>query len=97
MSLPPVAPERNREILAERLGWPDGALEACRELEQRHPGWSLWYDIGGLPASPVPRYRAECDYGWRYREMGRPRQKEEVCAAAAEEVSALIAETERRT
>ena len=35
--------ERNREILAERAGWPAGTLEACRDLEHRHPGWHCWW------------------------------------------------------
>lgn len=36
-------PERNREILAERGSWPPGALDACRDLERRHPGWHAWW------------------------------------------------------
>lgn len=32
---------RNRKVLAERLRWPDGALQACAELEGRHPGWHV--------------------------------------------------------
>lgn len=32
---------RNEEILAERLCWPEGALEACRDLQKRYPGWSV--------------------------------------------------------
>lgn len=29
----------NMALLAERLSWPDGALETCWDLEQRFPGW----------------------------------------------------------
>lgn len=36
-------PERNREILAERGHWPPGALDHCRDLERRHPGWHAWW------------------------------------------------------
>lgn len=32
---------QNRALLAERLRWPEGALQACQELEQRHPGWHV--------------------------------------------------------
>lgn len=32
---------RNREVLAERLDWPDGALHACLDLERRYPGWHV--------------------------------------------------------
>jgi hypothetical protein len=42
--------ERNREIIAERLGWPEGALEAVRKLETDHEGyvayWSTWGSEG---------------------------------------------------
>lgn len=31
----------NQLLLAERLGWPEGALQACWELEDRHPGWHV--------------------------------------------------------
>lgn len=32
---------RNRRVLAERQGWPDGAVEACEQLEVTHRGWSF--------------------------------------------------------
>ena len=57
--LPPVDPERNRELLAERLGWPDGAVDACRQVEAGHPGWHVWWSQnpwrrdGGVPAGPA--------------------------------------------
>jgi len=41
-TLPPVGPElawRNRQVIAERLGWPAGALEACEAIELAHPDW----------------------------------------------------------
>jgi hypothetical protein len=38
----------NQRILAERLHWPNGAVQACQELEDRHPGWYLtWYATPG--------------------------------------------------
>lgn len=33
----------NRRILAERLDWPAGALDACERIEPEHPGWSIFY------------------------------------------------------
>jgi hypothetical protein len=30
---------KNQALFAERFHWPDGALEACRKLEDRFPGW----------------------------------------------------------
>lgn len=44
MPMLPPGPElaaRNRRILAERLNWPDGALDACERLDR--PGWSANY------------------------------------------------------
>lgn len=32
---------RNREILAERMGWPSGTLATCIGLERKHPGWRV--------------------------------------------------------
>ena len=46
-ALPPPGPElaaRNRRIIAERTGWPEGALEECERLEAEHPGYSVsWF------------------------------------------------------
>lgn len=39
----------NKRILAERTGWPDGALEECEKLDAEFPEWSAsWADGGGL-------------------------------------------------
>lgn len=57
-ALPPVDPERNRRLIAERLGWPDGALEAVVQLEQAHPEWNIWWTRGGLPLGAPAGYRA---------------------------------------
>jgi hypothetical protein len=32
---------QNKVLLADRLRWPEGALQACQELERRHPGWHV--------------------------------------------------------
>jgi hypothetical protein len=50
--------ERNRELLAGRLGWPDGALRACRELERQYPCYRATWTDGGLRPDPEPGYRA---------------------------------------
>lgn len=34
---------RNRRLMAERRGWPAGALEVCERLDREHPGWSVWW------------------------------------------------------
>lgn len=51
-------PRRNRRVLAERQGWPDGALDACLELEQAYPRWAVLWTKGGLPRDPDRGYRA---------------------------------------
>lgn len=35
--------ERNREILAERSHWPDGALDTVRFIESKYAGWHVWW------------------------------------------------------
>jgi hypothetical protein len=62
--------ERNRELLAERLSWPDGALEACRQLERKHEGYSTWWGKGwsgdpkpGFYARPTEEQRGQTLYG----------------------------------
>ena len=49
---------RNREVLAERLGWPADGLPACLALEAEFPRWIVSWTKGGLPASPRCGYRA---------------------------------------
>jgi len=44
--LAPIGPEmgrRNRRLIAERTGWPKGAVEACEAIERDHPGWRVDY------------------------------------------------------
>lgn len=82
--MPPVDRERNREVIAERLGWPYGALAACRELEACHPGWSVVFNTGGLPSQPEPAYVAYLAEPWHGY---RPR----LAAPTAAELDALIA------
>jgi len=46
---------RNRRIIAERMRWPAGALEACEEIERTHPGWSpSWHDANIYPGFEAP-------------------------------------------
>ncbi|MFC5749528.1 hypothetical protein [Actinomadura rugatobispora] len=54
-TLTPLSPAdvlRNREIIANRLDWPDGALQTCLELEARWPGWNVSYSTGVLGGPP---------------------------------------------
>lgn len=46
MTLAEPGPEqraRNRVLIAERLGWPDGALEITGELTDKYPGWVFFW------------------------------------------------------
>jgi hypothetical protein len=59
--LHPIGPDllrHNRRVLAERLGWPEGAVDACAALEAEFPRWMVFWSAGGLPVSPEPAYRA---------------------------------------
>lgn len=45
----------NRRLLAERMGWPRGALEECERLDSEHAGWIVyWQDVSSRhPAAYV--------------------------------------------
>lgn len=51
-------PELNRRLVAERLGWPEGAAEACRELERDFPEWMVFWSRGSYPEPSDRGYRA---------------------------------------
>jgi hypothetical protein len=54
-----VDPELNLRLIAERLGWPDGALEACTAIAAAHPAWtSVYWGVGPVGRPPQPGYRA---------------------------------------
>lgn len=40
---PPTLAEYNRRLIAERTGWPAGAVEMCEALEAEHWPWDLWW------------------------------------------------------
>jgi hypothetical protein len=54
-------PFRNRRILAVQLGWPDGVLDECEELEARFPTWTVSWraEVGYLARLDVPLHRCE--------------------------------------
>lgn len=61
LPLDPVGPElaaKNRRILAERLHWPDGALETCEQIEKNLPGWDVTWAAGGELTWTEPGYYA---------------------------------------
>lgn len=56
--LPPGDRRRNEELVAERLHWPDGALEACRAIERDYPEWLAYWTRGNYPEPTEQGYRA---------------------------------------
>lgn len=82
----PELTERNRELLAARGNWPPGALEACRDLEHRHPGWHAWWTDrpwrrdGDVPDGPA--------YG--AAPVSRPPVGHSLYAVTADELAGLI-------
>lgn len=57
-----IMAERNRELIAERGGWPTGALAEVRAVEAERPGWSCaWF-----PANTTPGFERDPGfYAWR--------------------------------
>lgn len=49
---------KNRRVLAERMGWPEGAVDVCEQVETAHPGWYPNYSPGGTWDRPEAGYYA---------------------------------------
>lgn len=49
---------RNRHVIAARVGWPDGAAEACEMIEMQHPDWYPNWWGGGSIWQPEPGFYA---------------------------------------
>jgi hypothetical protein len=50
--------ESNREIIAERMHWPSGAIDDCRSLERDNPQYYVYWSLGILPNQRGPGYYA---------------------------------------
>jgi hypothetical protein len=93
---------RNRELIAERCGWPDGILPTCVELERQHPGW----DVGWLPENRIKGFEREAGFvatrlGATLEDSdelrpGRPHQQPRVFAADPVGLVAKMAAMEER-
>lgn len=48
----------NRRLLADRKPrWPDGALDACEQIDVEHPGWStMWREANTWSGNPAGFY-----------------------------------------
>jgi hypothetical protein len=74
---------RNRRIIAEYLGWPEGVVEACEQLDRAHIGWSATWSDGDSQAKPKVGFYAE--------RQGRRTGEPMAYGATPEELSAVIA------
>jgi hypothetical protein len=65
---------KNQRLIAERTGWPDGALEACAELEDRYPGWYIsWRRENTTPGFERPAgFYAKYDHSLHVTEVWAP-------------------------
>lgn len=78
----PIGPElrqHNLLLLAERLKWPDGAVEVCQEIEAEFPGW-LTHWCGG---STKP-------HGWYSRHHGHKAREGHEFGATPDELREKI-------
>jgi predicted DNA-binding transcriptional regulator AlpA len=74
----------NRRILAERLNWPNGALETCEQVEQESPEWHITYSAGGNRTWNKAGFYAQRKAAWR--------PEPALYGASASELEAAIAE-----
>ncbi len=52
----------NRRVVAERTGWPVGALQMCEHLDAVHPGWTVRW----RPANTIQGWEHPAGYvAWR--------------------------------
>lgn len=74
---------RNRRIIAERMHWPDGALEACETIERQYPAWyPNW-----RPANTIKGFEAPAGY----YAVRRDRRRDERPAYGADPAALLAA------
>lgn len=56
---------RNLEIMAERLGWPDGALGVVQSIERMFSNYGAWWGTGRAYAPRVGFYARRKNSDWR--------------------------------
>jgi hypothetical protein len=79
---------KNRPILAERLHWPDGAVQACADLEERHPGWRVWW----LGENSSPGWELPAGFSASYETRGHATTELKAFVPTAEELEPLLVE-----
>jgi hypothetical protein len=78
----------NRRLIAERTGWPEGALQACADLEDRHPGWH----VSWMSENTGPGFERPAGFWASHPTGGHAVKKIEAFAATAEELVPLLVE-----
>lgn len=78
----------NQRLIAERTGWPDGALEACIDLEDRHPGWN----VSWMGENVTPGWERPAGFYASHPTSGHVVEKIEAFAATAAELEPLLVE-----
>lgn len=73
----------NQRIIAEALHWPDGALQACADLEDRHPGWG----VSWMHENTTPGFERAAGF---YATCEHYTHRVEVNAATAAELESLL-------
>lgn len=82
---------RNRVTLTGRLRWPEGALQACQQVEARHKHWSLWWSRKNV----VPGFERPAGFT-AVRDDGHYLGRALVFAETAAELEPLIEAAEER-
>jgi hypothetical protein len=78
----------NQRLIAERTGWPDGALQACADLEDRHPGWH----VSWMNENTTPGWERPAGFYASNPSRGHAVTKNEAFAPTAAELEPLLVE-----
>lgn len=78
----------NRRLIAERTGWPEGALEACADMEDRHPGWH----VSWMAENVTPGWERPAGFWATHPGGSHPGGDIEASAATADELEPLLVE-----
>jgi hypothetical protein len=77
--------QRNMRLIAGRTGWPEGALEACEEIEAKYPDWS----VDWRPENRCPGFEHPTGYFARTG-PDHPSRRRDLFAVTAEDLLALL-------
>jgi len=78
----------NQRLIAERTGWPDGTLQACVDLEDRHPDWH----VSWMPENATPGWERPAGFYASHPTGGHTVKKIEAFAPTAAELEPLLFE-----